>query len=242
MKTVRLCLVLGFCLLGRAYADLTMVQKVEGMNRPSGEVTVRIKGDKARIDATPKISTIVDGKTGEVLTLMKDQKMMIRISAEKMKAAAEMIKKFKKENTPAEPAKPKATGRKEVVNGYQAEEYTVETPYYKAAYWIAPKYPDGAAILKQLRAVKSELWNSANGNAPDYRDFPGLPIKSVIDMGENKVTTMLVSVKQDPLSDADFAIPSDFKEVKTPDLGSVPDSDKDEAEEPEQAASPTPTP
>jgi hypothetical protein len=237
MKPVWLSLFLGFGLLGRVYADLTIVQNVEGPNRPGGEMTIRIKGEMARIDASPKISAIANGKTGEVLTLMKDQKMVLRISAERMKAAAEMLKKFKKENTEAGAAKPKATGRKETINGYMAEEYTLETPNYKAVYWIAPSFPDGAAILKQLRAVKSELWNSANGNAPDFRDFPGLPVRSVIDMGGTQVTTTLVSVKQDPLSDADFAVPSDFKEIKPPDLGSMPESDKEDAEE---AASPHP--
>jgi hypothetical protein len=231
MKPVWLSLLFGFSLLGRAYADLTIVQKVEGPNRPGGEMTIRIKGEMARIDATPQISAIANGKTGEVLTLMKAQRMVIRISAEKLKAAAEMLKKFKGENPEAAAAKPKATGRKETINGYMAEEYTLETPNYKAVYWIAPNFPDGAAILKQLRAVKSELWNSANGNAPDFRDFPGLPVKSVIDMGNAQVTTTLVSVKQDALSDADFAVPGDFREIKPPDLGSMPESDKDDAEE-----------
>ncbi|HEY2124885.1 MAG TPA: DUF4412 domain-containing protein, partial [Chthoniobacterales bacterium] len=118
------------------------------------------------------------------------------------------------------------------------EEYTLQTPLYKAVYWIATNFPDGAAILKQLQAIKSNIWSSANGNAADYRDFPGFPVKTVLEMGSNTVTTTLVSVRQDPLNDADFAIPNDFKELKAPDLSSMPDTDdKDEAEE---TASPHP--
>ena len=224
MKLARLCLVFGFCFIRSVWADLTIVQKVEGVGGPSGpgsEVTVRIKGDKARIDATPEMSTIVDGKTGEVLTLMKNQKKVVRISAAKMKAAAEMINQFSDKKPAAPTAKPKATGRKETINGYEAEEYTVDTSLFKASYWLAPRFPEGAAVMQQLRAVKSEIWNSSNKNVPDYRDFPALPIKTVVDMGTMKVTTTLVSVKQDPLNEADFDVPKDFQEIKTPDLSSL---------------------
>ena len=54
MKLARRCLVFGFCFIRSVWADLTIAQKVEGVGGPSGpgsEVTVRIKGDKARIDA-----------------------------------------------------------------------------------------------------------------------------------------------------------------------------------------------
>jgi len=47
-----------------------------------------------RIEATPKVTTILDAKTGEVTNLMNDQKTVVRISAEKVKAAANMINKF----------------------------------------------------------------------------------------------------------------------------------------------------
>ena len=93
MRQALFCLVL-ILVAGVAKGDLTLVQKVEGAGGPASEVTTRIKDDHARIDVTPQISTIVDGKTGEVLTLLKDQKAVVRISADKMKAAAEMINKF----------------------------------------------------------------------------------------------------------------------------------------------------
>jgi len=225
MRQALFCLVLAL-LAGPVQADLTLVQKVEGGGGPGGDVTVRIKGDKARIDVSPQITTIVDGKTGEVLTLMKDQKAVVRISADKMKAAADMINKFADKKALTTPPKPKPTGRKEVVNGYEAEEYTVETPLFKAAYWLAPSYPNGAAILKQLQAVKSDFWNSAKTNVPDYREFPALPIKTIMDLGTSKMTTALVSAKDDPLADSDFAVPGDFHEVNVPDLGGSLQQDK----------------
>jgi hypothetical protein len=171
-----------------------------------------------RIDTAPQVSTIVDGKTGEIVTLMKDQKCAVRISAEKMKAAADMVKKFTDKSDNAESAKPKPTGRKETIRGYEAEEYIVDRGRFKASYWCAPQYPDGAAILRQLQAVKSDVWNSAHPNELNFRDFIALPIRTVVDTGGTKMTTELVSVKQDPLPDTIFSIPPDYREVKAPEM------------------------
>jgi len=212
---------LGVCLVITARADLTIVQKVEGAG-PVADMTIKIKGDKARIDATPQISTIIDGKTGEMINLMNDQKAAVRVSAEKMKAAAEMVSKFtdKNKNKSAEKPKLAATGKKETVNGYETEEYVYEAPDLKATYWIASKYPDGPAILKELQSLKSEAWTASNAKMPDYRDFPGLPIKTVISVGGNQITSTITSIRKDPVSDAEFSIPKDFQEIKTPEINS----------------------
>ncbi len=219
MKLAATILFGATCAFSFARADLTMVEKIEGVEGAPGQITIQVKGDKMRIDSTPQVSAIIDGKSGELVTLMKDQKRAVRISAEKMRAAAAMITKFNgKEGDPAA-NKPTRTGRKETINGYEAEEYVMETGNMKASYWLAPKYPEGAVIMKQLQAVKPEMWKSANPNAASFSDFPALPIRTVVDMGTIKMTTELVSVKQDPIPDAAFAIPADFQEIKAPELG-----------------------
>jgi Domain of unknown function (DUF4412) len=222
MKLPRLCAFFAVCLILNARADLTIVQKVEGAG-PVADMTIKIKGDKARIDATPQISTIIDGKTGEMINLMKDQKTAVRVSAEKMKAASEMISKFtdKEKKKSAEKAKLTPTGKKETVNGYEAEEYVYEAPDLKASYWIAPKYPDGAAILKEMQSLKSEMWTANYAKMPDYRDFPGLPIKTVISIGNNQITSVVTAIKKDPVDEEEFLVPKDFREIKTPDIGST---------------------
>jgi hypothetical protein len=214
----------GFALLFSAWvfsvrADLTVVQKIEGAG--AGEMTMKIKGDKARIDLTPQVTTIIDGKTGDIINLMHEQKSVVRMSADQVKAAMEMAAKFnsKSEKTgTGEKAKFVPTGKKEVINGFETEQYTYETPDYKGTYWIAPRYPDGAAILKQLQSINPDVWKTANTQMPDYRDFPGLPIKTTISGSGTQITTTLIAVKQDPLSDADFIIPKDFQEMKLPDM------------------------
>ena len=206
-----------------ARADLTLVQSVEGTSG-SNEMTMKLKGDKMRIDVSPQVTTIIDAKTGEMINLMNDQKKVMRISGEKVRATMEMAQQFKTKNGKKETKeKPKfvATGKKETINGYETEQYTWETPDFKATYWIALNYPDGAAILKQLQAINPEVWKTSSTQMPDYRDFPGLPIKTLLLIGGNQITTTLTAVKQDPLSDADFTIPKDYQEMKLPDMSSL---------------------
>src|SRR6266513_584803 len=158
-----------FALLLAAHAvraDVTIVQKIEGLGNPS-EMTIKIKGDKVRIDVSPQVTTIFDGKTGEMINLMKDEKIVVHLSADKMKAAAEMIKKFSSQKESGEEPRLIATGQKETISGYETGQFVCDGPDFKATYWIAPNYPNGAAILKELQSVKLDAWNAANVRFPD---------------------------------------------------------------------------
>src|SRR6266851_5341598 len=203
-----------FGLLVSARGDLTIVQRVEGAGQ-NGDVTVKIKGDKERIDAPSQPTRIIDGKTGEMIDLLNDKKTFVKISAEQMKAAAETINKFDggKQETPR---KLTATGKKETINGYETEEFVYETSRFTASFWVASKYPDAAGILKQMQVPISGAWKPSNMGMPDYTDFPGLPLKTVISVGDNKVVTTIMSIKKDSVSAADFDIPKDFQELKRP--------------------------
>src|SRR5205823_1831572 len=147
-------------------ADLTMVQQVEG-GGPVSVITIKLKGDKARIEAA-QMTTLMDGKTGDIITLMNAQKKFVRISGDKAKAIAEMASKYSGTTATTEKPKPTATGRKEIINGYETEEYVWETPKLKASYWIAPKFPDGPAIMKQLQAATPTLWNDIAKGMLEY--------------------------------------------------------------------------
>jgi Domain of unknown function (DUF4412) len=209
-----LYLIVTLGLLVSARADLTIVQRVDGAG-PNGEVTVKIKGDKERIDAPSQPTRIIDGKTGEMIDLMNDKKNFVRISAEQMKAAAETINKFD-DGKKASPHKLTPTGKKETINGYETEEFVFETPQFKASFWVAAKYPDAAGILKQMQAPVSGAWKPSNMGMPDYTDFAGLPLKTVISVGDNQVATTIMSIKKDSINANDFDIPKDFQELKKP--------------------------
>jgi Domain of unknown function (DUF4412) len=246
MKITFCSLALSISLVFSAHGDLTIVytstmtpasktgnDEAAEPARAGANMTIKIKGDRARIDASPQLTTIFDGKTGEVINLLNDQKTVVRISPDKLKAVTEMLDKFSDKKATAEKAKLTPTGRKETVNGYETEEYTYDGSGFRAIYWIAPGYPDGAGILAQLQSIKSEFWDAANTRMPDFRDFPGLPIRTRMILSKEipadkpgaspsnhgtEITSTITSVSHDPISDREFTVPGDFKETKLPDI------------------------
>lgn len=225
MKALAFSLTFIAALSLSARADFTIVQKVEKKEvkgkGEANEITLKVKGDKIRMEATPKVTMIVDGRTGDTITLLNDQKKMVRISGEKAKAIAEMAAKYGGNSSD----KPKLalTGKKMTINGYEADEYVAEGKKFKARYWIAPSFPNSAAMMKQLQAVIPAAWNDLAKGMIDYRDLPGLPLRSEVTVGEDDIVSTVIAVKTDPLADAEFLPPKDFQEVKIPSIEMSPD-------------------
>ena len=218
MKIRDLCLVVAAFLAVPARGDLTIVSNVEGSGSVR-HITTKLKGDKARVEVSPEVTTIIDNKSGEMLNLMNTKKKFLRISADKSKAIAELASKYGGESSvPAEKLKLTATGQKETINGYECEKYVRESPSVKETYWIAPLYPDSAVIVKQLQAVVPAAWNEIAKGMFDFRDFPGLPLRTIIKTDGKEIVSTITSIKQDPLSEAEFSVPKDFQELKVPNL------------------------
>jgi hypothetical protein len=230
-----------------ARADLTIVysttvqppshdEKAEGTPSAvaaANNITIKVKGDKARIDASPQITIIFDGGTGELINLLNDQKTIVRISPDKMRAIADTLNKFSTKRPGSETPRLTPTGKREVINGYDTEQYTYDGPDFKAMYWIAPNYPNGAAVLAQLQSIKSEFWDAANTKMPDFRDFPGLPIRMRMIVGKRnqadahgdsasdhpaEITSTVTGVSLDSIAEGQFIVPADFKETTLPDI------------------------
>jgi hypothetical protein len=162
------------------------------------------------------MTMIVDGKTGDTITLMNAQKKFLRISGDKAKAIAELAVKYG--GTTAEKPKITATGKKMTINGYEAEEYVGESKLFKARYWIAPSFPDSATIMKQLQAVIPAAWNDLAKGMMDYRDLPGFPLRTQVKTDDGEITSTVTAIKRDTLSDAEFSVPKDFQEMKIPNV------------------------
>ncbi|HEX7516502.1 MAG TPA: DUF4412 domain-containing protein [Chthoniobacterales bacterium] len=219
MKTRGLYLIVTAFLSITARGDLTIVQNVEGSGSVK-QITTKLKGDKARVEVSPEVTAIIDNKSGEMLSLMNAKKKFLRISADKSKAIAEMASKYAGDSpAAAERSKLAPTGKKEMINGYEAEEYVRESPSVKESYWIALKYPDSAAIVKQLQAIApAAAWNDIAKGMLDFRDFPGLPLRTIIKTDRREIISTITSIKQDALSEAEFSVPKDFQELKVPNL------------------------
>lgn len=221
MKAIDAGSLFAFLFLATARGDLTLVQTIEGAGSDAKAMTIKIKGEKARIEVSPEVVTIIDSKTGEIMNIMMQDKKFLRISGEKARAVAELAVAADKKNQPDLHPQLKDTGRTETINGFQTEEYTCDAPAFQATYWIAKNYPDGAAIVHQLQAMTPQAWGVAGKGMPDYRDFPGVPLRSRVTVNGKEITSTLSAVKQEPLSDAEFQPPKGFEEMKMPDLESI---------------------
>jgi Domain of unknown function (DUF4412) len=201
-------------------ADLTVVQKIEGGSTPGlprfNQVTIKIKGDKTRIETGPQATMIIDRRSGETITLMHEQKQILRIPGDKAKAMVEMATKFQGGGTPEVPQKLVATGKKETIEGMETEIYTSEFREGKATYWIATHYSNAQEILRQLQAMQPSQWTIPHNGMPDYHALPGVPIKTLVDLGGTQITSTVVAIKQEPLADSEFSVPADYSEMKIP--------------------------
>ncbi len=217
MKTLRLLGFVSLALLATARADLTIVQKIEG-TEGIRSIKMKVKGDKARVEVTPQITTIIDAKTGALTNILNDKKVVMRISGEKAMAMAELAKSFVKEEAPTQ-ATPKASGKKETINGYETQEYVTDSPKFHASYWVATTYPDYKNILKQMAVLQKGAFASITKGLPDYRALPGLPLRTRVKVpGQEEVISTIESVSVDPLPDSDFVAPAGYSEMKMPDF------------------------
>ena len=223
MKTSCLFVIASLVVLAVARADLTIVQKIDGAEGLR-EVTMEVKGDKARVEVNPQVTTIVDAKTGEVTNILNDKKMVMRISGEQSKKMAEMAKSFVKEEAPDQQT-PKATGKTEVINGHETKEYVTDSPKFHASYWVATDYPNAQEILTQMAVLRKGAFASLTQGMPDYRMLPGLPLRTVIKIPDQpEITSTIESVSTASLPDTDFTAPAGYSEMKMPDMFGKPDA------------------
>ena len=76
-------------------------------------------------------------------------------------------------------------------------------------------------MLAQLsRLQQGGLSAMAKGMSPDPATFGGMPVKTEIEMGAQKITSTLVSVKEEPVEmRSEFKLPSDYKAMPMPSFG-----------------------
>ena len=217
MKSSPLFGILCLALLAQARADLTIVQKVEG-TEGLHEITIKVKGERARVEVSPEVSTIVNAKTGEVTNILHEKKMVMRIPGDKAKAMAEVAKSFVKEETPNQ-SLPKPSGKKQTIQGYETSEYVTDSPKFHASYWVATNYPNSPQIMQQMEVLKKGAFASVMQGMADYHSLPGLPLRTEVKIADQpEVTSTIESVSLAPLPESDFSAPAGYSEMKMPDI------------------------
>lgn len=202
MKTI-LPFILSALVSTSAFADITLVQdtKVNGVS--SSRTTMSIKGDKIRTD-TDATSVIMDAATGDMTTLVHEQKMMIKSNTKQLQALAAPQKDGEKAKVDA--TKVTATGEKETIDGYECEIYLSENMGMTVKMWISKTYPNAEKLRDELKVM-------AKLAAPGTKqpDVPGIALKTEFEQQGLKFVTRLVSIKSDKIEDSTFDIPDGYK-------------------------------
>jgi Domain of unknown function (DUF4412) len=197
-----------------AKGDYIIKQQVETMGRVQ-QVVLRIKDAKARLD-TEQTSTIIDSSTGETTMLIHAQKAFLKIGTEQLKAQSEAVKSLMgnkgNENTGDIELKP--TGRKETINGYETEEYVTNLNGTDMSLFISKAFPDYRKIIDAIEVVqKGPGMDIFRSMAVPASKYPGMPIRTEAKFLGQRVVVTLESVQQTDLTDADFSVPADYKEL-----------------------------
>lgn len=207
-----ICVIFSF---QTALADWTITQK----NTTDGKaenMVIKVKGDKTRADVGDQMSVISDAAAGEITMFMHAQKMMMKMNGDSMKGimalAGQMLGKG------SVPSKPVATGQMEKVGEYETEIYTWSGQLGSGKFWVAKDFPGFAALNAVQDKLMKAMGNPAASFAPQNSDFPGMVVKSEMNVMGKSVLSELVSVAKDPVDEAIFKAPEGYQEMKMPTL------------------------
>jgi len=214
---MRTAIVASICLAVGApalRADLIVKQKVENSGQTQ-EVTLKLKDTRCRVEATDQTSAIIDSATGATTILLHPQKAYMKITGDQLRAQAEALKNLlASQGGNAAQTEFKPTGKTETINGYETEEYTASVNGIQTTVAVAKNFPNYREIVKALFNVQSgpgmEAFRSLSIPPEKY---PGMPIRTVVEVLGQRITTTVDSIQETNLADSDFAIPADYKEI-----------------------------
>lgn len=202
MKTL-LSLTATLLAVAPAFADITLVQEtlLKGI---ASRTTMWIKGDKVRTDNGDTTSVIMDTGTGDMTTLMHEQKMKMTVNTKELAA---QTKPTPGADKPVNGTKVTATGKTETVDGHACEIYLSENNGMVVKMWMAKDYPGGDKLREQLKVMEK----LAAPDAPKPAEIPGIALKTEYEQQGLKFVTKLISLDDKPVDDAKFTIPADYK-------------------------------
>jgi hypothetical protein len=197
-----------------ANGDFVLKQTVENFGQRQ-QVTIKLKGSKCRIDTSSDTSALIDPQTGTVI-LLHQPKMFMKVSPEQLSAQAEAIKKMLSASGNAnETTDFQANGKTDNISGFATEEYTGKVDGLPITLDVTKAFPNYQELLAQLYAVQD-----APGLSPFHtlsvppEKYPGLPIRTTVELLGQKVVTTLDTVEEATLADGDFVIPADYQELR----------------------------
>ncbi len=207
MKNTLPALILSLACLtaAPALADITLVQDTL-LNGVSSRSTMWIKGEKTRSDNDTTSSVIMDAATGDMITLVHEQKMIIKTNTKELATLAAQAGASAAAQD-LSTTKITATGQREKVDGYDCEIYLSENQGMAVKMWVTQDYPNQEKLRNEMK-VLSKL---AAPGAPKQPEVPGIAVKTEFVQQGLKFTTKLISLSADPVDEARFVVPADYK-------------------------------
>jgi hypothetical protein len=204
---------------------LQEVQTSAGVTKTYVIVTKRIKGDKVRIDVEIKglvgaqgdSTTIIDRRAGSIVRIRHATKTYEAITLSDLHKQHESdVERLRMQGKlPATRPVLKPTGRKDILKGFQTEEYVANTDDGTLTYWLAKSLLRLVPILAQSADPGGAVYML---RFPDAASLPGLAVRTV---GERHMvglrvtsTTNLLELHEKPLNDHDFDVPIGYKEAQ----------------------------
>jgi len=213
-----LCLAPLFFAVAFAHADIVIEQKMESAVI-NGNVTMKVKGDNARMDMPSplggNVTTLMNFKSGDMVTLMHQQKMAMKMNLSDVKKQQEAGQKALGMD-PSKIEKPKSTGAKEKVGDYDTEIFEMNQGSLQAKLWIAKDFPNAQSIKDQMMKLNSAM--GGGGIDPSKLDVPGMVVKSEVSTPVGKMTITLVKAKEEPVDEKEFVKPEGYQEMQMPKL------------------------
>ena len=201
-----------------ARADIIIEQKMESA-MINGNVIMKVKGDNARMDMPSplggNVTTLMNFKSGDMITLLHQQKMAMKMNLSEVKKQQEAGQKALGVD-PSKLEKPKTTGQKEKVGEYDTEIFEMNQGNLQAKLWIAKDFPNAQAIKDQMAKLSSSMGGA--GFDPAKVDVPGMVVKSEVNTPVGKMIITLVSAKEQAVDDKEFIKPEGYQEMQMPKL------------------------
>lgn len=193
-----------------AQAGLTILQQVEGPGS-TGQITIRLDGNKMRSDVAPSLSVIVDGDSGDSIFLNHDQRTFSRVTPEQ---ARKLWQQMTNAQMKAAPGTLVATGEKKMIGSYNADLYTWNIGAMKMRLWTTQEFPNGPAIQAQLDRMQELGVNGVGATLmPAKGQVPGLRLRTEMEIQGQKLAYTILSVKEEPVEAAHFTTPSGYRET-----------------------------
>jgi len=187
---------------------LEMSMKIPQLGDDPIPSTMNIKGNKVHavmnIGAMGAMETYIDNDAKKLVQVMKAMNMgtEIDLSQNENKPAGEST----------EPLKPVATGNKQVINGFNCDEYTCKVEDIDMEMWMTKDIP--AAIASSIQNAMGGITRASGTNTSAFDELAkngNIAIRTVFKQnGTVQLQTEIVKYESKTFPDSEFIVPSNI--------------------------------